>query len=1000
VNAAAAQPRRSLRLILALAAALLLIAVVAVYASRKIIAREALVDWLQSKGIAADATVEAIGPTDFVGTLRIGDPTRPDFAAERVEVGYAIKGLGVEVRTVTLRRPLLRGAVVNGQLKLGSLDPLIAEFMARPPRPDARQPRIEIVGGRVLLATDFGPLDARADALVDGGQLKRLSAVSRPMSIKGRGFSANLGEGRLTLDSQSDKVKVVFQAPVAQAQAGGARVEQASVAVNGVLPYPDLQKKRGDGAVVLNLNLAGARAMAAGQTLRDIRIDAAFVGQAKGWIPDLAVAGRAVANLTAGGAQAGGAQVSGLKIAATATDVDWSRAGGDHISAALTLAGGFDALRRDALSLKGVALAFKGSASADGGAVGLRLAGSANGRGAWTGLGRVTPEDSAEIAALKRGLADFRIAAPGVVLALDGRGPSAGLVQPLRLLTAEGGQASLTNPRPGAFALTMSGGGLPKVEAQVAGLKIGPQATTATADLKAALSIGPLQQTTIDAAGTLRVAGGGLAFTGSRCASVTVARLELGENDVEALSGRLCPAPGQPLASVGAGGWRLAGQAQGVAARWPMMQARIAEGAGPVSFGMAGGKLGAQVRIERAEVHDAAPQLRFNPLSLTATAGLAGDLWTADLAASAPGGAPLVKAELSHDGVARAGGVTLTTGPLTFVDGGLQPAALSPLAAVLGSPVTGQVEFAGRFDWTATTVTSLGALSLKGVDFQSPIGRVHGLTGQIGFSSLAPPIAAAGQALSVDQVDALVPITNVKATFALGEQSLLISAGEAAVGGGKVLVESLELPLVADKPMTGVVRLSGVQLHDAVEASALGDKVDLMAKVDGRVPFQIIGGKVRVSEGELKAVEPGRLSIQREALTTDAAAQAAAGAAPPNLVADFAYQAMENLAFDQLDAALNSADGGRLAIRFHILGRHDPPQKQQIRLSLMDLIQKRFLNKPLPLPSGVKVDLTLDTSLNLDDLLQDYGDYQRLRNSPPVQPDPATVPSPSLEKKP
>jgi hypothetical protein len=1000
VNAAAAPTRRSLRLILVLGAAVLLIALVALYAARKVIAREALVDWLQSKGIAADATVEAIGPTGFIGTLRIGDPTRPDFAAERVEVGYAIKGLGVEVRTVTLRRPLLRGQFTGGQLKLGALDPLIAEFTARPPKPNARQPRIEIVGGRILLATDFGPLDATADALVDSGQLRRLVAVSRPMAIKGQGFSANLGEGRLSLDSQSDKVKLVFQAPVTAAEAVGGRIEQASVAVNGVLPYPDLQKKRGDGAVVLNLNLTGARVTAAGQALRDVRLDAAFVGQARGWIPDLAVTGRAVSNLTAGGVQAGGAQVSGLKLAATASEVDWSRAGGDHISAALTLVGGFDALRRDALSLKGVAVAFKGSASADRKALGLRLAGSVNGRGAWTGLGRVTAEDSAEIAALKRGLADFRIAAPGVVMALDGQGSSANLAQPLQLLMANGGQASLTNPRAGAFSLAMSGGGLPKIEARVAGLKVGPQATTATADLKAALSVGPLQQMVSDAAGTVSLAGGGLAFTGSRCAEVTVARLELGENDVEALSGRLCPAPGQPLASVGAGGWRLAGQAQGVAARWPMMQANIAEGSGPVSFGMAGGKLGASVRIGKAEVHDAAPQTRFNPLSLTGTAGLSGDLWTADLAAGAPGGAALVKAELSHDGLARAGGVTLTTGPLIFDDGGLQPAALSPLAAVLGSPVTGQAEFAGRFDWTATTVNSVGALSLKRVDFTSPIGRVHGLTGQIGFSSLAPLIAAAGQALSVDQVDALVPITNVKATFALGEQSLLISGGEAAVGGGKVLVESLELPLVADKPMTGVVRLSGVQMHDAVEASPFGDKVDLMAKVDGRVPFQIVGGKVRVSEGELKAVEPGRLSIQRDALTTDTAAQAAAGAAPPNLVADFAYQAMENLAFDQLDAALNSADGGRLAVRFHILGRHDPPQKQEIRLSLMDLIQKRFLNKPLPLPSGVKVDLTLDTSLNLDDLLQDYGDYQRLRNSPPVQPDPATVPSPSLEKKP
>jgi len=49
-------------------------------------------------------------------------------------------------------------------------------------------------------------------------------------------------------------------------------------------------------------------------------------------------------------------------------------------------------------------------------------------------------------------------------------------------------------------------------------------------------------------------------------------------------------------------------------------------------------------------------------------------------------------------------------------------------------------------------------------------------------------------------------------------------------------------------------------------------------------------------------------------------------------------------------------------------------------------IRRRFLDKPLPLPSGTGVDLTLDTILNIDDLLGDYAGFQRLRGSPKVQP--------------
>jgi hypothetical protein len=72
-------------------------------------------------------------------------------------------------------------------------------------------------------------------------------------------------------------------------------------------------------------------------------------------------------------------------------------------------------------------------------------------------------------------------------------------------------------------------------------------------------------------------------------------------------------------------------------------------------------------------------------------------------------------------------------------------------------------------------------------------------------------------------------------------------------------------------------------------------------------------------------------------------------------------------------------------VLFHIVGKHDPPQHQEIRLSIFDLIQRKFLGRKLPLPSNTGVDLTLDTTLNLDDLLADYAEYQRLRSSAPVQ---------------
>ena len=117
--------------------------------------------------------------------------------------------------------------------------------------------------------------------------------------------------------------------------------------------------------------------------------------------------------------------------------------------------------------------------------------------------------------------------------------------------------------------------------------------------------------------------------------------------------------------------------------------------------------------------------------------------------------------------------------------------------------------------------------------------------------------------------------------------------------------------------------------------------------------------------GRIAAIRPGRISIART-LWTDAPAAA-------NAVQDFAYQALENLAFDEMSAELNS-EGDRLKILFHIKGKSDPPQHQEARVAIGDIINGTALYKPIPLPSGTPIDLTLDTSLNFDELLKSYSE--------------------------
>ncbi|MGZ9098976.1 MAG: intermembrane phospholipid transport protein YdbH family protein, partial [Brevundimonas sp.] len=168
--------------------------------------------------------------------------------------------------------------------------------------------------------------------------------------------------------------------------------------------------------------------------------------------------------------------------------------------------------------------------------------------------------------------------------------------------------------------------------------------------------------------------------------------------------------------------------------------------------------------------------------------------------------------------------------------------------------------------------------------------------------------------------------------------------------------------------------------------------------VSGRLPFTSdrVNG-VRIAGGALAAVQPGRLSIAREALS-GLEAGGGGDAVPPNTVQDLAYQAMENLSFDILSAEVNSLDEGRIGVLFRIRGRHDPPQHQELRLSIAEFISREFLNRPLPLPSGTGIDLTLDTTLNMNQLIGDLLELNRARDgrpsaaaaAPPETPPPPT----------
>lgn len=958
------------------------------------LAREALTAWLRAHGVAARTEVQALGLGAFAGAVTLGDPKAPDFSADQIRVSYALRGLGLEISSVTLVHPVVRARLHGGAFSLGALDPLIAELSKRPPRPGAPKPNITIERGVVLLTTDYGPVTLDGEALVAGGKLMRLDARAAPARLTGPDFDAVLGAGALSLRTVGDRVTLTLDAALPNADFAGVRAGQARINLAATVPYPNLDRRRAEGAVTVRATLSGG-VHGGGRSLKGVTVAAAFDGTAAGGLADLLVQGRANATVLAARADLTGAQAQSLSIEAASDDLRWARKSGDSLSGAVRLNGKLAALTAPSLTVRTVSAALAGSFLADRSGATAHLAGTTAGHGAWSGLGDPTAQDSREIAALKRAARGFRFEASGLTFALDRGAANGDLSKPLQLAPDTGGLVVLA-PLGQGYRLTSQGGGLPVIDAAAERVIVAGGAVTARGHAKAALSIGPVEGGVFEATGVLRSSGGKLSFTAARCVAVQAAGIELGAIDVGRLSARFCPTA-RPLLTLRGGDWRLDGRAEAVAAEVPSLQARIESGAGTLDLHQTAGRLDAGAVITQARVADSAPTRRFQPLTLTGRVGLAKDILHADLALADLAGRRLANARLSSDTASGVGGVEIATGTLKFANGGLQPSALSPLAAAIGSPVTGSAAFTGRFAWIPNTSTSEGRLTVPGLDFESPAGHVSGLKGEVAFTSLAPLTAAPGQVLTADAVSSPAgPLSDLKATFGLSETTLAVSGAQAAMGGGKLRVEGLDVPLARSAPIRGALKFEGVQLHDMVAASPFADKVELDARATGDIPFEAQGGKVRVAGGALHAIQPGRLSIKRGALTGvslgGAGGAVAAGSAPSatapanDTFTDFAYQAMEYLAFDKLDATIASKPDGRLGVLFHIVGQSDPPQHQEIRLPLMDLIRRRFLDKPLPLPSGTGVDLTLDTILNIDDLLGDYAGFQRLRGSPKVQP--------------
>jgi hypothetical protein len=910
------------------------------YFDRRDLVRRAAIAWVAQQGAPAELRFKTLGATRLVFSLRIGAPDHPDLVVDEAEAAYSlqslVRGRGPQVTAVRLKHPQLSGEFRGGQLRLGSLDRLIKALKPPPGAPPAPSPRIEIERGHLRLVTDYGLIEADGDGVVDKGRLVSLSARTAPVALKAGQAEATLGVVAARASVSGDRLKLAVEGSSPSARTPDASLTDAVFQAQWDLSYAALEHGRIDGSVS--------------------------------------------EDLSTGVVQAGSMTVRGSKLS-----MQWPRLTSDpgagtssgtyHMRATVAELAAPDS------SLTGVSAEGGGGLEAKGQTVSADWTGAASGHGRWVGLGPPAKDDAPVLAAIKRGLSGFEWDLAKVRASFDRGQMSARLLGPARLRTPAGGRLDL-DPNPGGYRLTLAGGALPDATADIRQVAFTSKGATAQVSADAAFSLGILEEMKVKGDGRMVVEGFTQRFFASRCADVAIKRVVLGDNDAQNFTGQLCP-DGKPMITAAPNRWTIEGKLDKARASVPFLQAGVSEGSGAMRLDGRGLKQTAAFVIDEAKVTDLAKPLRFNPMMASGRADTTNETATAVFDIRPPKAKdPVAHADLRQNLIGMAGGLTISVPNLTFVPGGLQPTDLSPLTAALGEPVSGSATFAGRMDWQGDKTTSSGRLVARNLNFKSALGPVTGASMTMAFSSLAPALVGESEG-PITAVNVAGPngLTDLSAKARIDEQKITVSEGQATVGGGKVTIEATQ-QLMGDQTVKGTIRAEKVQLHDLVEASPFSDKLDLTAQVNGRIPFEMTDGKLRIRRGNIRATGPGRLSVNR---TTFNPGGAKSGPATQDNLATFGYQALEDLAFELMDATIQSDPDGRLHTVFHIAGRHAPPAKKELRLTWQDLLSKDVLNRPMPLPSDTVVNLTLDTTLNLDDLIKSQGSLNRQLGSSSVQ---------------
>ena len=902
-----------------------LLALAGLWLARARLAAQFARGYFRDHGVAATVEVGTLGLSGASGRFALGPAAAPEVAADSIELFFDPLRWQPYLVEVRLKNPVVRARIDdNGKVTLPALQAWLDSLGASKEKSPyvSDDLAVSFTGLRALLATPGGTMEVDGNA-----KLVKMLPVSaaltvKPGTLRYRDMTATVQSASVSLAAQKGGYQLAARL-AGDMSAGGRQAQGIAVMLeaSGI--------RMGDGTLAAAaLHLGGMVQVLRGDGLT--ARNAAIVMDAN----DVRFAG-GVTSLNAGA----------VKIAVASVQ---------EMATGLTLEAQLQAVTASAGGVEG-----------DGDAVLSGRAGLPEQMRRAIAALPVLAMDPALQKAVANNLGPFDIHARAHVA----RHGAIATVKLTETLTVRAGKGALLRVTAlaatqkdagatGSLQASLSGGGLPPLTLTANNVAVNAQGLRAALSLRSKLDFAIFKNLDAVLDGTLTMGKGAVAFTLSRCEPLALALGPLATK----VSGQVCPGAA-PLFVLDDAGWRAAADAKNVAAFLPLASAQLSDAAAQLSFDGKTGPRGS-IAVSAAKMADAVTPLRFKPMAGSGMLALVDGVWRGRFAVTDGKQRALGTATLTHV-MASGVGSAHVEAPLVFAQNGLQPEDLSPLLAML-KKADGRAGFKGDFAWDPSGMgANTGTLTTSGFDFLTPMGRAHALDTTLVLTSLLPPATTDGQALKIARIDWTLPFSAVDLRFGFTTQAVKIERLETNIAEGHVALSPFTVTL-ASPQADGRATITSLSLAPLIAASNLSGKASIEGRLSGTIPFTAGPDGFRIKDGHLAADGPGRLSLNRS-LWGDAALTA-------NMAQDFAYQALENLAFDALSADIDSVAGGRLKVVFHIKGHNAPakPQGSTVELPVADLFNGSALQRPIPLPSGTPIELTLDTSLNFDELLQSY----------------------------